>query len=267
MDVLPATVAPLPKAVDYSRRLPASAAFGWLAAGWRDLWTNPGPSLLYGVFVAVMSAVIVGGMFWFGYDYILLPALAGFLVVGPVIATGLYEKSRQLEEGRRVSLGDMLRVSAKTGQIFFIGAILCGLALLWLRAAVIIYALFFGLNPFPGLDHVAQMLFTTPTGLAMLAIGSAVGGLFAAFSFAISVFAIPMLLDRKIDAFTAMGASIRLVWNNLPVMIVWGAIVVALTALGLLTATAGLIVVFPLLGHAAWHAYEAVGRPQTGLDD
>ena len=71
---------------------------------------------------------------------------------------------------------------------------------------------------------------------------------------------------RKIDAFTAMGASIRLVWNNLPVMIVWGAIVVALTALGLLTATAGLIVVFPLLGHAAWHAYEAVGRPQTGLD-
>jgi uncharacterized membrane protein len=84
------------------------------------------------------------------------------------------------------------------------------------------------------------------------------GGLFAAFSFAISVFSIPMLLDEPTDAFTAMGMSISRVWNNRPVMIAWGVIVLALTAIGLLTAMIGLIVVFPLLGHATWHAYKAI---------
>ena len=96
-----------------------------------------------------------------------------------------------------------------------------------MRAAVIIYALFFGLRPFPGLDHIAAMLFTTPIGWAMLVVGTVVGGLFAAFSFAISAFSIPMLLDERLDAFTAMGTSMALVWNNLPVMLTWGAIVLA----------------------------------------
>ena len=85
-----------------------------------------------------------------------------------------------------------------------------------------------GCGRFPGLDHVAAMLFTTPDGWAMLLVGTVVGGLFAAFSFAISTFSIPMLLDEDVDAFTAMGTSISLVWNNLPVMIAWGAIVLAL---------------------------------------
>ena len=100
--------------------------------------------------------------------------------------------------------------------------------LLWMRAAVIIYALFFGLRPFPGLDHIAGMLFTTPIGWSMLVVGTVVGGLFAAFSFAISAFSIPMLLNERLDAFTAMGTSMALVWNNLPVMLTWGAIVLGL---------------------------------------
>ena len=82
-----------------------------------------------------------------------------------------------------------------------------------MRAAVIIYALFFGLRPFPGLHEVTAMLFGTPVGWAMLLVGTVVGGLFAAFSFAISAFAIPMLLDERVDAFTAMGTSISMVWN------------------------------------------------------
>ena len=102
------------------------------------------------------------------------------------------------------------------------------------------------------------MLFTTPDGWAMLLVGTVVGGLFAAFSFAISVFAVPMLLDERIDAFTAMGTSISLVWNNLPVMLVWGAIVLVLFVLCVATGLVGLIVVFPLLGHATWHSYKAI---------
>src|SRR3546814_15569514 len=83
--------------------------------------------------------------------------------------------------------------------------------LLWMRAAVIIYALFFGVRPFPGIDHIAPMLFTSSTGIAMLVVGTLIGGLFAAFSFAISAFSIPMMLDQRVDALTAMGTSWALV--------------------------------------------------------
>jgi uncharacterized membrane protein len=249
----------IPLAEQRRRHLPAGAAFGWLDAGWRDLWHQPGPSLVYGLAVFAISVTIVWGLFWLELDYILFPALAGFMVVGPLIAIGLYEKSRALEDGEPVRLHDMLFVVAKSGaQVLYTGAILCLLMLLWMRAAVIIYALFFGVRPFPGLDHVAGMLVSTPEGWGMLVVGTAVGGLFAAFSFAISVFAIPMLLDQKLDAFTAMGTSISMVWRNLPVMVMWGAIVLVLFLIAVVTGLIGLIVIFPLLGHATWHAYKAI---------
>lgn len=251
------TVVPL--SVQKQRNLPIGTAFHWLGQGWRDLWTTPGPSLIYGLAVFIVSLAIIWGLFKLELDYILFPALAGFMVVGPLIALGLYEKSRAIETGEPVSLGRMLYVNAASGpQVLFTGAILCLLMLVWTRAAVLIYALFFGLVPFPGLGHIVQMLLTTPEGWGMLVVGTAVGGLFAAFSFAISVFAVPMLLDENTDAFTAMGTSISLVWNNLPVMLMWGAIVLALFLFALATALIGLIVVFPLLGHATWHAYRAI---------
>jgi uncharacterized membrane protein len=102
------------------------------------------------------------------------------------------------------------------------------------------------------------MLFSTQIGWAMLAVGTAVGGLFAAFSFAISAFSIPMLLDQSIDAFTAMGSSMALVWTNLRVLLIWAAIVLALFLVSLATGMLGLVVIYPLLGHATWHAYRAV---------
>ncbi|HMM63831.1 MAG TPA: DUF2189 domain-containing protein [Mesorhizobium sp.] len=250
----------VPQAARRRRNLPASAAFGWLRAGWRDLCIRPGPSLAYGIAVFAVSLAIVWSLFAFKLDYILFPALAGFMVVGPLIAIGLYQKSRAIEQGEPVRLADMLLVDARSGgQVLFTGAILCLLMLLWMRAAVIIYALFFGLRPFPGLDHIADMLFTTPTGWAMLLVGSVVGGLFAAFSFAISTFSVPMLLDQRTDAFTAMGTSISLVWNNKPVMLAWGLIVLVLFLLSVATGLVGLIVAFPLLGHATWHSYRAIG--------
>ena len=241
------------------RHLPASAALGWLRAGWADLTTDPIPSLAYGLAVFAGSLLIVGAMFALGWGNVLFPALAGFLVVGPLIAVGLYQKSRALEMGEPVALRHMLRVKPQSGgQILFVGVLLCLLMLLWMRAAVIIYALFLGYRAFPGLDHVAAMLFTTGTGIAMLVVGTLVGGLFAAFSFAISALSIPMLLNERSDAFTAMGTSMAMVWNNRPVMIAWGAIVLAMFLLSLVTGLLGLIVVFPLVGHGTWHAYRAI---------
>ncbi|ODT72529.1 MAG: hypothetical protein ABS75_03490 [Pelagibacterium sp. SCN 63-23] len=258
-DILPPYEPALPRSVNHNRNLPATAPLAWLAAGWKDLWTRPGPSLAYGLGIALVSLGLIYSMFIYDWAQILFPALAGFLVVGPLLATGLYEKSRRLGAGEKVSLGTMLLPRRGGGMhLFFVGAILMTLMLVWVRAAVLLYALFFGWRPFPGFDHVTEMLFTTPPGIAMLLVGTAVGGLFAAFSFAIGAFSIPMMLDRQRDAFSAMGLSLSLVWNNMPATLVWAVLVVGLVLISIATGLVGLIVIFPLLGHATWHAYLAV---------
>ena len=259
MTSIPAVQPPIRVEPLWVRHLPQNAALGWLAAGWRDTWRNPIPSLAYGLLVMLVSLLIVGGLFGLGWDFVLLPALAGFMVMGPLLAIGLYEKSRRLAAGEPVSLTTMIFVRPKSGgQVLFSGALLLTLMLLWMRAAVLIYALFLGVQPFTGLSEVVPMLFGTSTGWAILIVGSAVGGLFAAFAFGISLFAIPMLLDQRTDALTAMGTSLALVWHNLRQLWLWGAIVAGLFGLALLTGLLGLIVIFPVLGHATWHAWRAV---------
>jgi uncharacterized membrane protein len=246
------------------RHLPAKVAFRWLRAGWQDFSSQRGLSLLYGFGVLITSYLIIGSMFFLGWEQILFPAVAGFLVVGPVIAIGLYEKSRALEQGKAATLRGMLIVNARSGneQVLFVGVLLCLMMLLWMRAAVIIYALFFSYSTFLGLDSIVPILFETNVGRAMLIVGTFVGGLFAAFGFATSAFSITMLLDEKTDALTAMGTSMAFVWNNLRVMIPWGAVVLTLTIACVMTGLVGLIVVFPLLGHATWHAYMDICRPR-----
>jgi uncharacterized membrane protein len=253
---------------DWRRAVPPAAAFAWLGAGWRDFVRRPGLSLVYGVLVFALSVAVVATLFTLGYDYILFPALSGFLVIAPLAATGLYEKSRRLAKGAPVTLADMMFVPIRSGaQIFFVGLLLCLLMILWNRAAVLLYALFFGLRPFPGLHDILPALLGTPTGWALLVVGSLIGGLFAAFSFAISVFAVPRLLDERSDALTAMGQSMALVWNNLTVMLVWAAVVAGLFALSVATGLVGLIVVFPVLGHATWHAFSTMRGPAPEADD
>jgi uncharacterized membrane protein len=257
--IIPPVVAPLPIAKHWHRDLTPASAFRWLALGWQDFRNRPGPSIAYGLLIFLLSAIIVGGLFRFGLDYILFPALAGFMVVGPILAVGPYVKSRSIAAGEPVSLARMIFVRPASGaQIMFTGVLLCLLMLVWMRAAVIIYALFFGLVPFPGLDHVASMLFGSPTGWAMLFVGTVVGALFASFSFAISAFSIPMQLDQRTDALTAMGSSLALVWSNLSTMLTWAAIMLVLVLLSIATGLIGLIVVFPVLGHGTWHAWRAV---------
>lgn len=244
------------------RNLKATEGLRWLSSGWRDLRTSPFGSLGYGVGVFALSVAFVWTLMAAGRDYILFPALAGFMIVAPFLAIGLYHKSRALEEGEAPGIKTMLFTRPAAGaQIFFAGLLLMLLMLLWMRAAVLLYSLFFGVTAFPGLNHLVPMLFGSVYGWAMVIVGTAVGGLFAAFAFSISVFSIPMLLDKRVDALTAMARSMALVWNNVVPMVAWGAMILALFALSVVTGLLGMIVVFPLLGHATWHAYRAVASP------
>ena len=156
------------------RHLPAQAALDWLRAGWRDLLVRPGLSLAYGVAVFVVTLVLVVDADRLGRDYILFPAIAGYMIVAPVLAIGLYEKSRAIEAGERSDAAAACCSSgpAPARRSSSPALLLCLLMLLWMRAAVLIYALFFGVRPFPGFDHVVGMLFTTPTGWAMLLVGT-----------------------------------------------------------------------------------------------
>ena len=230
--------------------------FSWLQKGVKDSFTDPLTSLIYGFVIFIISLVVIVGLSYLRLDYILLPALSSFMVVGPVIASGLYQTSRALSRHQKPTLKDMILTRTQSpGQILFVGVILMLVMMLWLRAAFLLYALFFGMTPFTGFDQMIAAIFTTHIGWGLLAVGSFVGGLFAAFSFAISAFSIPMLLNEKKDAFSAMGISMAMSWANKRVSMVWGLIVMTAFAFCVVTGFIGMIIVFPILGHATWHAY------------
>lgn len=264
LEPLPAIRNPDRPASPHARNLPASAAFGWLDAGRRDLRETPWPSIAYGLFLTLVSYAVLWLLHAGELLYLALPAISGFLIIGPFLAIGLYEKSRRQAGGERVVLLDMLAFRPASGaQLAYAGLLLGLLILFWLRAADLLYALFFGLTPFPGAADALANAFTTPRGWALIATGTLVGGLFAAFAFAISIFSIPMLVSRDTDALTAMGMSLAMTARNLRPMLAWGAIVATGLALSLLTGFIGLIVVFPILGHGTWHAYAAIAGRDT----
>lgn len=231
-----------------SRSRDGLEVFRWLGAGLRDFRAKPVLSLLYGFGFFVLSWVVIGFLFLTGLEWMLLPAVAGALLVGPIVAIGLYRISWHLEGEKNVGI-------AAPGQIALIGCVLMILLLTWIRAATILFALFFGLKPFPGFVETLSTLFLSTEGLALLVVGSLVGGLFAALTFAITIYSIPMLLREEIDAFTAMGRSFAKSLANLGATIRWGIVVTFLTSIGFLTGMLGMVIIFPLLGYATWHAY------------
>jgi len=134
---------------DYRLELEWSAPFGWLRAGWRDLWTFSRGSLFYGVAVFVVSLTVIWTAIQYDAGYILLSGFSGFMIIAPALATGLYEKSRELSNGQWVSLKSMIIANVNSsGQILYVGAILGLLMVMWLRTAFLLYALIFGMTQF-----------------------------------------------------------------------------------------------------------------------
>ena len=160
-------------------RVELERPWAWLAAGWRDLTRAPGISLTYGVLFAVLGWSVTFGLWWAGMIYLILPLTAGFLIVGPILAVGLYEVSRRHERGARASLADALGAfRTNATQIAFLGVVLLLLFFAWIRIAVMLFFLFFGLEP-PNPEAFVGVVFFSAGSLPFLIIGTAAGALHA----------------------------------------------------------------------------------------
>lgn len=228
--------------------VPAPIVVNWWRKAVDDFRQHLGVSLAYGFGLFIIGWATVLGLAWLGLGWLILPMIAGAMLLGPLATVGLYRISRRAQ-GR----GDS--EVAAPGQIFLVSVVMMVLLLAWVRAATLLFAVFFGLRPFAGFSETIINLFDSPEGILLFFVGSAVGGLFAALGFAISAFSFPMLVDRNIDGFSAMALSFNATTQNFRVVLVWAAMITALTIIGVLTGLLAMIPIFPILGFATWHAY------------
>jgi uncharacterized membrane protein len=247
--------APAHSSVPAVRTLPATAPFNWLAKGWQDYRAHPLPSLFYGVCFAAMGWAIAL-TFRHAYEYV-SALITGFFLVGPFLAIGLYELSRRREHGEPVWLAPTLDAWSKNvSAIGMFALVLVVILLVWARASLVVFALFYTGEMPTVAGFLAQLL--SPENLEFLFAYFCVGGFFAVLTFAISVVSVPMMLDRNTDGIVAVLTSLRAFAANVPTMIVWGLLIAVLTAAGFALLFVGLVVAVPVIGHATWHAYRAL---------
>jgi uncharacterized membrane protein len=228
------------------RKLDPRAPFGWLRMGWHDVRHAWRPTLSYGLSMVAVSYLVTWLAFRLGSYVLVLAAVSGFVFLAPLAAIGLYEVSRQVEEGRK----PMMLVTLRGIRRVFSNAMIFGLALLvvflvWARAASMI-SIFL---PSDAAPTVAELW-------PYLLVGTMVGAVFAAVTFAVSAFSLPMIDDRDTDTITAVVTSVNAVLRNKRAMVNWAAVIFVSVVIGFATAFLGFVVMIPLLGYATWHGYE-----------
>jgi uncharacterized membrane protein len=240
------------------RDVKAGSPIRWFAKGWNDMISCPIPSLFYGFCFAAMGLLIT---FVFEHAYEYTSGLtSGFLLLGPFLSMGLYEISRRREKGDTCSLKPTMMVWRRNaGNIGIFAVVLGVMFLVWARASLVIFALFYT-NEMPNLTGFLQQLISLEN-LEFLMVYFAVGMLFATLVFAVSVVSIPLMLDRDQDAISAMLASVGALARNPAAMIMWAFAIVSATLIGFMTFHLGLAVLMPVVGHATWHAYRDLIEP------
>lgn len=240
---------PLP----HIRHITADRLLYWLRAGWQDLRANPLPSLAYGLLFALGGDLII--LAALDYPHLVSVAISGFFLLAPLLAAGLYELSRSRARGEKLLFIDSLRGFRRNGQsLAFFGLFLGLTTLFWERVSAIAFALVAIDSPATAGVYLSDILLGGEH-LALTLSWLLAGGALALFVFALSVVAVPMILDHDTDAVTAAMTSLRAFSRNATALLLWAVMIVGLTLLGFATLLFGLIIILPILGHASWHAY------------
>jgi uncharacterized membrane protein len=241
--------------------------FDALAKGLADFRAMPTHAIFLSLIYPIAGLAIA--RWTFGYELLplLYPLVAGFALIGPFAAVGLYELSRRRELGLDTSWKHVFDIvhSPSVWSIAALGLLLVAIFGVWLAVAHALYVAHFGVDEHAvTLAEFARRILQTPQGHSLIVTGNAVGLLFALTSFALSVVSFPLLLDRNVGMATAIVTSIKVILKNPVTMALWGVIVALGLAIGALPFLFGLAVVMPILGHATWHLYRKVVAPEAG---
>ncbi len=245
-------------------RISSRECFDWLAHGWSDYRKSGPASVIYGLIFVIAGFCMTVGLYLVDMLYLVSPMIGGFLLVGPILGIGLCEISRALQAGEKASLWRALTAFRRNSfHILTAGLVLMIFLMIWVRIAVLIFALTFPYTSINWTNMVTHAL-TSWDGFAFLLVGTAVGFLFAAVAFVFGVVSLPLMLDKREDIFRAGAVSFRAVLANRRPMAIWAALIVLFIGGGLATGYIGLLVTLPLIGHATWHAYRAMVSETPG---
>lgn len=247
--------------VTVARELTAGDLRAALAAGWRDFTSHPAYGLFFAAFYVIGGLALLYGLSSLGKGWWLIPVMAGFPLLAPFSAVGLYEVSRRRESGLSPGWGTVLGAMRGHGdeQLILMGGVVFVAFSFWMILAHGIFAIFLGES---GIGAETGGLMLSTDAIMMLLVGSAVGGLFALGLFAITVISLPMLVDRDVDFITAIIVSLGVVRSNKRVMLGWAVLIAVTLTIAMLPLFAGLFIALPVLGHATWHLYTRAVRRQ-----
>lgn len=234
------------------RQVPPAAIGRWLSAGWADLQRAPAASLLHGLLVAIggwAMAAVATTVPWLAPG-----AFSGFVIVGPILCTGLYELSRLLARGQQPGIGDVINAWRRDSRpLVRLGLALLALGTVWVGVSALMFGAFLPVPPSTALEFLRYVL--VDQGDLLFGLWLLLGGMAAAVVYAGAAVSPPLLLGRKIGFRRALLTSVRAVGDNPVTMGLWGALIIVAIALSFATGMLGFVLTVPLIGHATWHAY------------
>lgn len=233
-----------------------------LAQGLRDFQRAPKFGLFFGAVYAAGGILILLCLSALQMTYLAYPLAAGFFIIGPFVALGLYQVSRDLESGTPLSFGRVLSIARSRREVGWMAFVTGFIFVIWMYQVRLLLALFLGsTGSFATLPEFFEVVLTTNEGLLFLIIGNLIGAAISLVLFSITVVSYPIILDRDVDFVTAMITSLRAVSMSPVPMLGWGVVIVVLLIVSSMPLFLGLLVTLPVLGHATWHLYRRIVVP------